>query len=211
MAKLTGAAGFASGDTAYLSPAGPFREVVTVAMTSAVAETQIIGDPANAQGFKTSGGVLVDAGDVIWTAYLTDDVTAPSTSSLCNLAGRDFLTFKNILCIGANTTNCCFNGTTTNSVNITIRDCVIISPNSGANPIAYTGLADVASNWVVDRVKFGGTLANCVFVLLPTSAVADYDTNFLVQNCTIEAAVANRFVGVNASGAILKFCKSAIR
>ena len=35
LGKLLGASGFASGDTAYLSPAGPFREVVTVAMTSA--------------------------------------------------------------------------------------------------------------------------------------------------------------------------------
>ena len=57
IAKLLGASGMASGDTAYLAP-GVYRERVTVAMTSATGETFVIGDPLNTQGFKTSGGVL---------------------------------------------------------------------------------------------------------------------------------------------------------
>ena len=90
IAKLLGAAGMASGDTAYLSPAGPFREVVTIAMTSAASETAIIGDPGNAQGFNTSGGVLVTPADVIWTAYTTNDTTAPSATILLTLRGATF-------------------------------------------------------------------------------------------------------------------------
>jgi hypothetical protein len=44
LAKLLGAAGFASGDTAYLAP-GTYREVVTVAMTSATVTTSILAIP----------------------------------------------------------------------------------------------------------------------------------------------------------------------
>ena len=200
---MTGAAGFASGDTAYLSPAGPFREVVTVAMTSATAETQIIGDPANAQGFKTSGGVLVAPGDVIWTAYTTDDITTSSTSALLNLAGRDFLTFKNILMIGGNlAVGSCVLATTTNSISTTFRDCVFMpSRASAVTVIAYTGLADVASNWTIDRCRFGVNLnGGCIDLIFPTSASADYDTNFQITNCKWMGACTSG-VNISSSGA----------
>lgn len=203
IAKLLGAAGFASGDTAYLSPAGPFREVVTVAMTSATAETQIIGDPANAQRFKTSGGVLVTPGDVIWTAYTTDDTTTPSTSALLNLAGRDYLTFKNLMMIAGNVANggiCDAN--TAHSTNITFRDIVSILTSQSGNGFRYTGAVDTAANWIIDRCKFlGSSSGNFITITLPTTATAaDYDVNFLIQNC--------RFDGPLASGSVINIATS---
>lgn len=186
---------------AYLSPAGPFREVVTVNMTSPTAETQIIGDPANAQGFKDSGGVLVAPGYVTWSAYLTNDTTAPSTSSLLTLNGRDFLTFKNILMVGGNASNSCVTASTTNSVNIKFQDCVFLVINTGGNAIVYTGLADVASNWIIDRCVFGGSSNGAaITIALPTSASADYDTNFQITNCIMRASY-SIFCLVSASGA----------
>ena len=43
--KALGASGIASGDTVYIG-AGVYREAVTVNMTSATAETKVIGDVA---------------------------------------------------------------------------------------------------------------------------------------------------------------------
>jgi hypothetical protein len=200
IAKLLGASGMASGDTAYLSPAGPFREIVTVAMTSAVAETKILGDPANAQGFKTSGGVLVAAGDVIWTTFTTNDTTAPSASALLTLAGRDFLTFQYIVMVGG--TGSSIDGSTTQSVNIKLVDCVF-KGGHGSNTlcIQYIGLADVASNWTFQRCTFFASPNSRFFdIILPTSSVADYDANFVIDSCRFVGT--SGFVRVSSSGAL---------
>ena len=184
---------FQSVDFAIIG-AGTYREVVTVSMTSATAETIIQGD---IDGSKTG-----DAGDVIWTAYLTDDITAPSTSSLLTLNGRDFLTFKNILMIGGNNaTASCVNGTTTNSVNIVLRDCAMSMV--GGPAIAYTGLADIASNWTIDRCLIEDLAivnASGISIILPTSASADYDSVFLIQNSVFRGG--NIGININSSGAL---------
>ena len=185
IAKLLGVSGMASGDTAYLSPAGPFREILSVQMTSPTAETKIIGDPANAQGFKTSGGVLVEPGDVVWTPYLTDDTTAPSATAPVSINGKSFFTFENILFVGGTDTNRnIINAVSPNSTNITFRDCAFIGNKTNTVAMSYVGSADIASNWVVDRCFFNSMCASAIRVSLPTSAVADYDTNFQVTNCS---------------------------
>ena len=202
IAKLLGAAGMASGDTAYLSPAGPFREVVTIAMTSAASETAIIGDPGNAQGFKTSGGVLVTPADVIWTAYTTNDTTAPSATILLTLAGRDFLTFQYITFIGGGGSPSVIGAASANSVNITIRDCKLISGHMSTPMISYVGLADIVCNWTVDRCRFLGFAGNHIAMTFPTSAAADYDTNFQISTCEFNAAGATSInVGTSGAGA----------
>lgn len=201
--KLIAASGvMVSGDTAYLAP-GTYREVVTVAVTSPVAETQILGDPANAQGFKDGSGNLVAPGDVIWTAYTTNDTTTPSTSPLLTLNGRDFLTFKNILFIGANNAISCVSATTTNSISIVFRDCSFIPAGLSASIIEYVGLADIASNWIFDRCRFFGSVGGgqMIKITLPTSSVADYDTGFLIQNSSFIVGSGHNGVYVDASGA----------
>jgi hypothetical protein len=189
--KLLGAAGMASGDTAYLSPAGPFRELVTVAMTSAVAETQILGDPSNARGFKTSGGVLVSPGPVIWTPYTTNDSTAPTAGNLLTLAGRNFLTFKYIQFVAGDSTAIISASVTTN---VTITDCAFFAGYKGQQGfIDVTCAFNSNLQWTIDRCFFLGGSGSFKIIVRPASSGsgADWDLNFLVRNC--------RFVGGRAS------------
>ena len=194
LGKLLGASGFASGDTAYLAP-GVFREVVTVGMTSAVAETWILADPGNAQGFKTSAGILVEPGDVIWSAWTTSDTAAGSGNNCVLLNGRDYLTFEGI--IFSPYTGRGIEALTVASTNITVRDCQF---QGNANPgISIGGQADTALNWLIERCTFQGN-ANGVLVSLPTSASADYDAAVTIRNC--RAILMNgQLVEVTASGA----------
>lgn len=195
--KLLGAAGMASGDTAYLSPAGPFRETVTVAMTSAVAETSIFGDPGNAQGFKTSGGVLVSPGEVFFSAYTTNDKTNPAAATLLTLSGRDFLTFERITFVGGSASPTCISATTATSINCTFRYCTFIIGRS-ATTMAWTNAADIAFNLTIDRCIFWqlGTVA-CITITGNTSAAADYDLNVQITNCIL-------FGGVGAQGVLIQ-------
>lgn len=181
--KLLGATGLASGDTAYLSPAGPFREAVTPAMTSATAETRILGDPGNVQGFKTSGGVLVAPGEVRWTAFTTSDVAAPSTSAMVTSNSRDYLTFQYITFQGGTSWAVGLEGDTLNFV---FRDCKFIGGNhsTGVPTVLALTLADTNVSLLFDRCYFFSPTTEAALKLNPaTSAAADYDTGIMVQNC----------------------------
>ena len=84
-------------------------------MTSATVETQIIGD-IEGRYFGTSG-------DIILSAYLLNDETLPSSTSLLNLNGRDFLTFKNITFIGGSAQDATIKATTTTFTDIKFLNC----------------------------------------------------------------------------------------
>ena len=187
----------ASGDTAYIAP-GTYREVVTVGITSPVAETFVLGDPANSQGFKDGSGVLLTAGDVTWTAYTTNNSTAPSATVLLNLSGRDFFTFKNLILIGGSANPTTIAAATSHSINIKFTNCLFISAGNNAT-ISYTGLADVASNWIIDQCFFDNYASRAITVTLPLSATADYDTNFVVKNSIMVGSMATSFVRVDGS------------
>ena len=93
------------------------------------------------------------------------------------------------------------NAATTNSTNITFRDCVLIATSPTNNASTYVGLADVAANWTFDRCYFAGVSSgNVLNLTFPTSTVADYDVNFLIQNC-ICLSGGNAFIGAFTSGA----------
>lgn len=189
--KALGAGGIASGDTVYVG-AGTYREVVTVSMTSATAETQVIAD---VDGSKTG-----DAGPIIWTAYTTNDKTAPSGSALLNLSGRDFLTFDGFYLVGGTNNTGMVLATTTNSVNITFRRCLFNTLNTDTMDI--TGLADVAQNWLIEQCIFlGGAFQSAIYVVSPTSASADYDINFVVRNCLFLTGVHIATIQFDSSGA----------
>ena len=172
LGKALGASGIASGDTVYVG-AGIYREVVTVAMTSATAETQVIGD--------VSGQHTGDAGEVVWTAWVTDDKTAPVSAAPLDLAGRDYLTFRSIIFYSG--TARCVTATTTNSVNITFHKCVFRATQNSTGTISYTGVVNVAANWVVDSCIFVDGGQTGFGVNVPTSSSADYDLVFLIKNC----------------------------
>ena len=191
--KALGASGIASGDTVYIG-AGVYREHVTVAMTSATAETRVVGD--------VTGQYTGDSGEVRWSAYTTNDKSAPTTRCL-TLSGRDYLTFENILFVGGTTSGCCVDGQTSHSTNITLRRCVFIPGNSGsgAAAVAYSSIADTASNWLIDSCWFPSHASSAfsININLTTSASADYDSNFVIKNCVFFGGIGNN----NNSGILI--------
>lgn len=205
--KALGAAGAASGDTIYLSPAGPFRETVSVAMTSAVAETLVIGDYANQQGFKTSAAVRVTPGPVIVTAFTTNDKTAPSGTTLLNLAGRDFLTFRNIMFVGG-LSSIIVTATTQTSTNITFTDCAFLTPQGAGGHMSATCAFNTPFNWLIDRCIFSPTAAASalLFTLVTgTSPAADYDCGVVIRNCVfIASGITQTIRAVNSGTAAQK-------
>lgn len=178
-----------AGDIAYLAP-GSYREAVTVNITAPGSAIQIIGDPANAQGFKTSGGALVAAGQVVWTAYTTDDVTAPTAAAPITLNGRPFLTFEKILFVGGNTSNgSCVNASTAGSNDVTFTECVFLPAGTGNNAgIRVSGTTTSADNWLIQRCVILQTLQASAITNVTSSTnsgVADVDRNFIIDNCLI--------------------------
>jgi hypothetical protein len=201
LTKALGATGIASGDTLYLSPAGPFRESVTVAMTSATAETKILGDPGNVQGFKTSDGVAVTPGPIIWTVYTTDDKTAPTTAGNVILAGRDFLTFQYISFIG---TTRLIDARTNVSTNIKIFDCAffIQNPTLGVGSLCVDCQVTTAAavTWLIDRCIFYGGRDSVIQFSMPTVTGADYDSDITIQNCVFMGGATS--INFTTSGAL---------
>lgn len=188
--KALGAAGIASGDTVYIG-AGVYREVVSVAMTSATAETFVIGDVDGAQ--------TGDAGEVIWTAYTTNDKTAPSASATLSLLGRDFLTFTGLTIIGGDATATCVLATTSTSINISFIRCSFFMGRNG-NIFNTNVAANVVANWILDSCIFLGSGSNpALFFSFATSTTADWDTNIQVKNCTFLSV--GTCISLNSSGA----------
>lgn len=181
---------FQSADICYIG-AGVYREVVTLSMTSATAETIIEGD---VDGSKTG-----DAGEIQWTAYTTNDKTAPSSTALLTLSARDFLTFKNMTLVGGNAHTVVASAISTN---IKFIDCTFIvgyTLAQNTNVMSVTGTFAVALNWTVDRCRFINGSRNIISITLPTGSGSDYDANFLVRNCL--AITGNGvFVNVTNSG-----------
>lgn len=176
LAKALGASGIASGDTVYVG-AGTYRESVTVAMTSATGTTNIIAD--------TDGAQTGDAGDVIWTAYTTNDKTSPTTYPLI-LSGRDYLIFQKFTMVGGSSG--CVDATSNTSTNCQFKDCVFISGAGGGddNLITWANASGVAAAWIVERCVFVGQKDKFIFINAASpsgSSGSDYDVDFVIRNC----------------------------
>ncbi|MGH3848105.1 MAG: hypothetical protein ACRDRT_00065, partial [Pseudonocardiaceae bacterium] len=199
LGKALGAAGIASGDTVYVG-GGTYQEVVTPTLTSPTAETRIIGD--------VNGSKTADPGEVIWTAYLTNNKTAPSTAALLALNGRSYLTFEDFALVGgSNASGCVINASTTNSTHITFRRCVLI-PGVRNTLVTYTGTAGIPSDWLMEGCVFivpSGAIS-AVLVTLPTSGLgADYNSNFRITNSLLLGGTAGSLVQVTSTGALANF------
>lgn len=198
LAKALGAAGIASGDSAQICP-GTYRETVTVAMTSATVETIVHGDVDNSSGFKDGSGNTVPGGDIIWTAYTTNDTTNPSTSRTLSATTKDYLTFENILFIGGNLGGSCVSLTT--SENCEFSRCVFIPGAQGAT-FNITPAVDIASNLLLDScvvIAAGGNLG--INLAPPTSTTADYDLAITIKNCLLTGGSGGGPFRVTPSGA----------
>jgi len=204
--KALGASGIASGDTVYIGP-GVYREQVTIAMTSATAETSVLGDPRNRQGFKDGSAVLVPPGEVRWTAFDdADDKTLPSGSSpLITFAGRDYLTFRYMTLCGGKSTTAQLINAASESHNITFTDCKIIHGTDPVrNAIVVTAAFATALNWLFDRCVFLASSAYWFNLTLTRGTGDDYDANFVIQN-SLAAGAATGFCNVVSTGAGANF------
>jgi len=187
--KALGATGIASGDTVYIG-AGTYRETVQVAMTSAVAETFVIGD---VDGVKTG-----DSGEIIWTAYTTNDTTIPASSSTLDLAGTDFLTFRYLTLISGSGATC-VGATSTTSTNIKFQDCNLLGhPGIAIGLIFFVAAFGVALNLTIERCYLRGDRNSLMKVQLNTGAGADYDANVVIRNCVLDV-LANSAAGIEVS------------
>lgn len=189
LGKALGAAGISSGDTVWWG-AGVYREgTLTVNMTSATAETKIYGD--------VDGSHTGDAGEVQFSGYNTNDVTAGNGS--INLNGRDFLTFQDIFFMGANAIM--ITATVSVSTDIKFTRCLFVVGSTGANNlISHTTAANTAANWVIDSCQFitGGT--NGILLTLTRPAGADFNYNIVIKNCIFGIGGGN-CISITSTGA----------
>lgn len=190
--KALGAAGIASGDTVYIG-AGTYREVVTVAMTSATVETFVIGD---VDGVKTG-----DAGEVIWTAYTTNDSTAPSSSSLLTTNARDFLTFQRLTMVGGSAIYLI--DVSIGSVSIKLQDCLVLgnAGSGGTILIGHETTFGVAANITIERCLLRAGRSTAIIITLATGTGSDYDANVVIRNCLVQAWANGDCIRITSSGA----------
>ncbi len=173
--KLLSSAGIASGDTCYVG-AGVYREIVTINMVSATAETFIIGD---FEGFQTG-----DAGEIQWTTYLVNDETLPSTTTLLAVNGKDFLTFKNISFV-------CPQSTTIGAANPISKEIKFINCSFqcvgaiGGTIISLATTFGVSANHLISNCMFLSMAGVCINIALATGVGSDYNANILIQNCSM--------------------------
>ncbi len=197
LGKLLGAAGMASGDTAYVCP-GTYRESVTMALTVPTAETAVYGDPWNAQGFCDAGGNRITPGDVIWTCYTTNDKTAPGSPTVLTYSSRNFMRFENITFVGS---------ITASTVKECIwRRCTFIAAANVTYPLILT-VGSSIGNCTIDKCQFIGarTSLNCI---LGRVSGADYDANIQITSCLFTSnhwtviSVGSTGAGANFGGGV---------
>lgn len=172
--KALGAAGIASGDTVWIG-AGVYREVVTVSMVSATAETKVYGD--------VTGTNTGDAGEIQWTGYVTNDTVAPSATTLLNMNSKNFLSFQDLV-LTAGSAQLVLAAVT--STDIKFTRCYFIASGTGSSQLLSLGSgANVAINWVVDSCVFVKSVSNAIGYTLTRPATADFNVNFVMKNCLI--------------------------
>jgi hypothetical protein len=171
--KALGSAGISSGDRLFVG-AGVYREVVTVNMTSATVETQIIGD--------IDGSMTGDAGEIQWTAYTVNDKTVPSGTANLTLNTRDFLTFKNIVFISG-TANFIIN-TSATSTDIKILNCCFNNLEHNDSIFISVGFG-IYTNWTIDSCIFMQYYGSGfgIEISLATGVGSDYDAGITISNC----------------------------
>lgn len=181
LGKALGSSGAASGDTIYVG-AGTYRELVTV-LLKPTAETKVIGD--------VTGTYTGDAGEVVLSAYLTNDATAPasSDSTLQLNDSHQNYTFENLTIIGADKYVGCVSAWRWR--NIVFRKCTFI--NSGYDSVGVDVAPDSVANsgCVIDSCIFlSSGYAAGLYVHFIKSTSAAYDSGLVIKNCL--------FIGHNA-------------
>jgi len=194
---LASGSGVAAGDSIYIG-AGVYRETDTVAISgsSGGGSINIIGD---VDGAKTS-----DAGEVRWTAYTTNDTTAPASSVLLALGSQSYLAFSLLTMVGGAGSTTML--TASGSTNISFTDCTFLdAATPGNGSWTLTAVAAAATSWTIDRCTFFSTKQyTTIAITLPTTNIgsADYDSMIVIRNSLFIS------VGGQTSGGVLNMSTS---
>lgn len=168
----------AAGDSIYLG-AGVYRETTANAKSGTTGNViSVIGD---VDGAQTS-----DAGEVMVTAYTTNDKTAPSSSVLLALAATTFLSFSFLTWIGpsGNRVASC----TAGGHDFTFSDCTFnalaATATAAASFLFTSSTTGLALNVTMDRCTVLSGNGACVgFSLAQTaSGSADWDAVCVIRN-----------------------------
>ena len=147
-------------------------------MTSATVETFVIAD--------VTGEFTGDAGDVIWTAYTTNDKTAPSASRCYSSNSRDFMTFRGFTVVGGGSTGASGMYCNSASTNHKFEQITFLISVAQTGMLYFDIAANVSAGHVVDRcifVSFTTGNMRSLDILPATSGSADYDIGVTVKNC----------------------------
>jgi hypothetical protein len=174
--------GLVGGDIVYVAP-GSYNESVTVGMTSASSEVQILGDPQNLQGFPS-----VTAGLVYWY-----------NSNYCLIASsKNNLTFKNIYferqnvgIVGLYLDNC---------YGWTFQLCVF------GSSVTCTVAQSTALNLTVDRCIWPNVYISNRAITITGASGANYDITTVIKDCLVVGQVGLLNMSGNIGGVAVTNC-----
>jgi hypothetical protein len=176
---------------------GTYRETTLISSGNAAnfpqptSTVQIIGD--------VDGSHTGDAGEVIWTNFLTNDNSAATTTVTLDFNSRGNLTFDSISIISGSSSQALQSaGGVANCANVTFKRCFIPSFSSGI--LLLTCATDTNMNWLFEKCILWGASA-FLSLTCPTSTIADYTTGFTVRNCLCITPSAVNILSLTGSGA----------
>jgi hypothetical protein len=185
-AKATVAAGIAlcttAGDILWIAP-GTYREVNHNAGYSGSA-----GTPITMKGDVTGATFGVAAGPVILSAYTTDDVTAPSATSVIVWNSRSYWTFEDLLVVGGGS------GQAVNLMycrGITLNRCVLMGIGGNLCVVGKTGATPLDTTFdscVMSNLQWGVAL-RYNDADLGAGQGTDVDLGLRFTNCFIQGSL----------------------
>lgn len=179
-------ANIAAGDTIYVG-AGTYREQLDAFIAGTLGvETRLIGD--------TDGSQTGDAGEVIVTAYLTNDTTAPTSGATASTVYESTQvkgwTFERLTFIGgstgaANAGSCVWMN---KPLELTIRDCTFWGHPGALYCVTLDNyLPTEDGDTLIERCRIFA-ISNGLFMgYFASTGSGDRDLNQIVQNCIIWA------------------------
>jgi hypothetical protein len=181
-----------AGDTINIAP-GRYAETITVAVSGSS------GSPINIHG-DSDGAIFGTAGQVIWTGFSSGDDAAP-TGVPCNLDGRDWLTFEDLIFQGddGSAVASCINAGTATSQNIVIRRCVFFGQGQGYS-INIGTTTSTQAIWTIDKCSFFGRCRGIFLNHTLGNATSNVDLDVQITNCVFVCGIAG--IQVNATGTL---------
>jgi hypothetical protein len=190
---FTSGSGVVGGDTVYIAP-GTYREQVTVTITPTSTVT-VVGD------YTASRFSDLDGGEVVVTAYTTNDTTLPASNPVLNLNGKSFLAFSGITFVGApgGSLGAIYGSA---SHDLAFTRCTVVGPPAAVNAIDLLPPTDAAANLLIDGcLILAGFSATGIALSPATSTTADYSLASTIRNTVVLGGGTGEGINLNRNGA----------